>query len=106
MSSWVDVAKHGAISPGEMSVFSLDHVEVVVINLDDRYFAIEDVCTHDGSEISSGCLRGYSIECPRHGARFDIRSGEVLDPPAYEAVRVFQTRIYNGMIQVLDDSEE
>ena len=106
MSSWVDIAQHGEISPGGMSVFSLEHVEIVVINLNDEYFAIEDVCTHDGSEISSGCLLGYTIECPRHGARFDIRSGEVLDPPAYEPIRVFEIRINNGMIQVLDDSAE
>ena len=106
MSSWVDIAQHGEISPGGMSVFSLEHAEIVVINLNDKYFAIEDVCTHDGSEISSGCLLGHAIECPRHGARFDIRSGEVLDPPAYEPIRVFEIRINNGMIQILDDSAE
>ena len=80
-----------------------DDIEVAVFNLAGEYYAIEDLCTHDGSEISSGCVYGHVIECPRHGARFDIRTGEVLEPPAYEPVRTFPVRIEDGIIQVCDD---
>ncbi len=75
---------------------------MVLVNLDGEFYAIEDICTHDGSDISSGCVVDGSIECPRHGARFDIRTGEVTAPPAYEPVDVFPVRVQDGVVQVRD----
>ena len=103
VSSWIDVVTEDELSPGDVHVVDLGGIEVAVFNISGQYFAIEDVCTHDGSEISSGCLYDHVIECPRHGARFDVRTGEVLEPPAYEPVQTFEVRIENGMIQVCDD---
>ena len=103
MSSWIDVVTEDELSPGDVHVVDLGGIEVAVFNVAGQYFAIEDVCTHDGSEISTGCLYDHVIECPRHGARFDVRTGEVLEPPAYEPVQTFKVRIENGMIQVCDD---
>ena len=103
VSSWIDVVTEDELPPGDVHVVDLEGIEVAVFNIAGQYFAIEDVCTHDGSEISTGCLYDHVIECPRHGARFDVRTGEVLEPPAYEPVQTFKVRVVNGMIQVGDD---
>ena len=103
MSSWIDVVKEGELALGKVRVVNLEDIDVAVFNIDGEYYAIEDVCTHDGSEISTGCLYDHVIECPRHGALFDIRTGEVLGPPAYEPVQTFKVRVQNGMIQVCGD---
>ena len=103
MCSWIDVVTEDELPQGEVHVADLEGIEVAVFNIAGQYYAIEDVCTHDGSEISTGCLYDHVIECPRHGARFDVRTGEALEPPAYEPVQIFKVRIENGMIQVGDD---
>ena len=84
MSDWVDVEAVDALPPGSVKVVEVDGAMIAVFNVDGEFFAIEDVCTHDGAEIASGCLRGDEIECPRHGARFNVRTGAVLSAPAYE----------------------
>ena len=103
MTDWFDVAEEGALGDGEHVVVDVDDAMIIVFNLDGEYFAIEDICTHDGSEISSGCVLGDEIECPRHGARFSIRTGQVTAPPAYEAVDTFPVRVEDGRIQVRDN---
>ena len=81
----------------------VDNVLIAVFNLDGGYYAIEDVCTHDGGELASGACEGDAIVCPRHGARFSIKTGAVLAPPAYEPVATFPVRIVAGMVQVRDN---
>lgn len=103
MSDWVDVAPAEELGPGEHRVVDIDDAEIAVFNVDGELFAIEDICTHDGGELACGDLFGDIIECPRHGARFSLRTGEVLAPPAYEHVAVFPVRVENGMVQVKDD---
>ncbi len=103
MSDWIDACKAEDLRPGEHVVVDLDGTAVAVFNLDGAFYAIEDVCTHDGAEIASGELDGDVIVCPRHGARFCIRTGEVLTPPAYEDLHVFPVRVENGMVQIRDD---
>ncbi len=103
MSDWIEVCKAEDLRPGEHVVVDLDGTAVAVFNLDGAFYAIEDVCTHDGAEIASGEVEGDVIVCPRHGARFCIRTGEVLTPPAYEDLHVFPVRVENGMVQIRDD---
>lgn len=103
MSDWVNVVAVADLNPGEHMLVKVEDADIVLINLDGEFYAIEDVCTHDGSEISSGCLVDGSIECPRHGARFDIRTGEVTAPPAYEPVDTFPVQVTEGVVQVRDD---
>lgn len=103
MSEWIDVAPADEIAPGTHRVVDVDGALIAIFNLDGEFYAIEDVCTHDGAEIASGCLVGDAIECPRHAARFSIKTGEVLAPPAYEAVATFPVRIADRMVQVKDD---
>lgn len=102
MSDWVSVAKLDELAPGDHRVVDVDGAAVVVFNLGGEYYAIEDVCTHDGGQLTGGTVEGEEIVCPRHGARFSIRTGEALSAPAYEPVAKFPVRVENGVIQVRD----
>jgi len=105
MGTWLDVAGIDELIPGTRRVIYVDGVPVVVFNLEGEYFAIRDECTHDGGELGSGQLEGDVIVCPRHGARFSIRTGAVLGPPAYEDVRTFTVRVAGGRVQVLSPDD-
>ena len=102
MSDWIDVGKADAIADGEHVVVDVDGTEVAVFKIDGQFYAIEDVCTHDGAEIASGELDGDEIICPRHGARFCVRTGEVKCAPAYENIETFPVQIADGIVQVRD----
>jgi len=97
------VAAVDEIPPGGRKLVEADGKKIVVFNLDGEFFAIEDVCTHDGGDLASGCLEGDHIVCPRHGARFSIRTGEALTAPAYEPTASFPVRVEDGTVQVRDD---
>ena len=102
MSEWIDVAAENELAPGTWRTIDVDGTDVAVFNLDGAYYAIEDVCTHDGGVLTGGEVDGDVIVCPRHGARFSIRTGEVLAPPAYEDVPTFPVRVEAGIVQVRD----
>lgn len=103
MNAWVTVARVDALAPGEHLMVDVDDTQIMVINLDGQYYAIEDVCTHDGGKLTGGAIEGDQIVCPRHGARFCLRTGAALSAPAYEPTSTFPVRIENGVIQVRDD---
>lgn len=103
MAEWVNVGSVEEIPPGAHKTIDIKDVLIAVFNLDGRLYAIEDVCTHDGGILTGGSVEGHVITCPRHGAQFDIRNGEVLREPAYEPVATFPVRIHEGMIQTKDD---
>ena len=103
MSEWARVCTLRELPEGARRVVEIEGTDVAVFNIGGQLHAIEDVCTHDGGELASGELDGYEIVCPRHGARFDVRSGEVKAPPAYEAVATFSVRVANGWVEVRDE---
>lgn len=103
MGTWVQVCPVGELSPGHSRVVDADGTDVVVFNADGQLLAVENVCTHDGGSLTGGCIEGEEITCPRHGARFSLRTGAALTPPAYEATRVFPVRVEHGVIEILDD---
>ncbi len=108
MSDWVNVSRLAEFPAGKRRVVEVDGVRIAVFHLDDGFYAIEDVCSHDGGELASGelvgnKLVGYEITCPRHGARFNLKTGAVTAPPAYEAVAVLPVRIDGEWLQVRDD---
>jgi 3-phenylpropionate/trans-cinnamate dioxygenase ferredoxin subunit len=100
MPNFVTVAKTNEIPPGERDVFEIDGLYIAVFNVGGTYYAVEDVCTHDDGPLAEGDLYGYEIECPRHGARFDIRTGKVLSMPAVIDVPWFPVRVEGDKIQV------
>ncbi len=103
MAEWVDVADAEEIPPGGFAVVAVEDAPIAVFNLDGEFYAIDDLCTHDGGTLTGGQVEGGEIVCPRHGARFNIKTGAVTAPPAYEPVHVFPIRIRDGRIQVQDD---
>lgn len=103
MSEWFRVCSTAECLPGEYQVAIVDGVQVAVINLDGTFYAIEDVCTHDGGELTGGTIVGGEIECPRHGARFDIRTGAVTCPPAYTPIASFPVKVEDGAVWTRDD---
>ncbi|KPK57077.1 MAG: non-heme iron oxygenase ferredoxin subunit [Gammaproteobacteria bacterium] len=98
--NWIDVAAAGDIAPGDYEIAETDEHVVAVFNVDGELYAIEDVCTHDGEELTGGPVEGDQIICPRHGARFCLRSGKALTAPAYEDLPTYPVRIRDGRIQV------
>lgn len=103
MSEWVTVCARDELPAGDFRVVDVDGVDVLVYNVAGDYFAIEDLCTHDGGELSGGPLDGCEVICPRHGARFCLKTGAALTPPAFEPVDTFPVRCHAGDIQVRDD---
>ena len=102
MEDWIDVTSVGDVEAGVPCVVDFDGTPVALFLIDGEYFAIEDRCTHDDAEIASGRVEGHQIVCPRHGARFCLRTGKVMKPPAYEDLACFSVRIHDGRVLLRD----
>lgn len=102
-AEWVDAGAAAALEDGGTRTVDLGRCTVLVARSGGQFFAIEDLCTHDGAELAGGAIEGNDIVCPRHGARFCLRTGQALTPPAYEPVRVFATKVENGRLWVRAD---
>jgi 3-phenylpropionate/trans-cinnamate dioxygenase ferredoxin component len=98
VSDWVTVCHVADLPPGAHRVVEVDGAQVAVFNLEGELYAIEDVCTHDGQPLTDGPLHGCEITCPRHGARFDIRTGKPLCMPATEPVRTFEIEVRGNAV--------
>lgn len=77
---------------GRKSIF-IDDVPALLVRIGDQYFAVEDVCSHDGQPLTDGPIAGFEISCPRHGARFDLRTGKPTRMPATEAIPVYAVEV-------------
>jgi 3-phenylpropionate/trans-cinnamate dioxygenase ferredoxin component len=90
---WIDAGAISAWADGETKSIPAGRRMIAIARTEGQFFAIEDICTHDGAELAGGEIEGMEIICPRHGARFCLRTGQALTPPAYEPVQVFETKI-------------
>jgi 3-phenylpropionate/trans-cinnamate dioxygenase ferredoxin subunit len=93
-------AKKSEIAPGTTKRVTADGVEILLCNLDGTIYAIEDVCTHDGGALDQGTLEGECIVCPRHGATFDIKTGDALTLPAVVPLMTFPVTVEGDDIYV------
>ncbi|HEX2622531.1 MAG TPA: non-heme iron oxygenase ferredoxin subunit [Phototrophicaceae bacterium] len=96
----MSVAKTDELRPGERMIVEIGRKWIVIFNIDGEYHAIADVCTHDDGPLAEGELVGCEIECPRHGAKFDVRTGKVLAPPALVDVPAYDVRVENDEILI------
>jgi 3-phenylpropionate/trans-cinnamate dioxygenase ferredoxin subunit len=98
--SWVRVGPAESIAAGDYRTIEVGNGFVAVFNVGGEFFAIDDLCTHDGEGLAGGEIVDHEVICPRHGARFCLRTGAVLAPPAYEPVRSYPTRVVDGVVEV------
>lgn len=105
MAEFVKVAKISELPPGTRKLIDFEEVTVAVFNIDGQFYCIEDVCTHDGGPVAEGELDGFSIECPRHGALFDVRDGSVLSMPAVVPVPTYEVKVEGDDIFVESPDE-
>jgi 3-phenylpropionate/trans-cinnamate dioxygenase ferredoxin subunit len=98
----VDVAPVDELPPGSVKIVRAGQIAVGVYNLDGEYYAIEDRCSHDDGPLAEGDFDAEEavVVCPRHGSRFDIRSGRPLTLPAYEPVDTFPVVVEDGWVKV------
>ncbi|MEW6406289.1 MAG: non-heme iron oxygenase ferredoxin subunit [Chloroflexota bacterium] len=97
---FVAVAAVDEIPHGRRLYVEIGDEFMVVFNIAGEYFAIADLCSHDDGPLGDGELEGHQIICPRHGARFDVRTGEALTLPAVENIPAYPVRVRNGQIEV------
>jgi metal-sulfur cluster biosynthetic enzyme/nitrite reductase/ring-hydroxylating ferredoxin subunit len=92
-TTWERVAEADEIPAGGRKPIFVDDTPALLLRVGDEYFAIEDVCTHDGQPLTEGPVANGQITCPRHGARFDLRTGRPMCMPATQPVRTFAVRV-------------
>ena len=100
MSDFVAVARVNEIEEGKVKVVRVGDAPVGIAKVDGELFAFADVCTHDDGPVAEGELDEYTIECPRHGARFDIRTGRVLSLPAVVPIPVYDVVVDGDVVKV------
>jgi 3-phenylpropionate/trans-cinnamate dioxygenase ferredoxin subunit len=88
------------LPPGERLFVEIGSLPIVIINIDSQYYALEDLCSHDDGPVGDGELEGFKIICPRHGARFDVRTGQVLCMPAVKDIHSYPVRVNENTIEV------
>ena len=99
-TEFVELAGIDEVLPGQVKVYEVEGLRIALCNVDGTFYAIDDVCTHDGGPLDQGELDGHQVECPRHGARFDVRSGRALTLPAVMPVRSYPVQVEDGVVKV------
>lgn len=89
------------IAPGTFKTVEIEGELIAVFNINGEFYAIQDICTHDGGILTGGIVNGHMIECPRHGAQFDIKTGRVLRMPAVEPIKTYPLKVEGEEIFVL-----
>ena len=101
MARLVTVATVDEIPPGQAITVELDEFDILIAHVEgEGFFAIDDRCTHDDGPLGEGELLGYAVECPRHGATFDVRSGAALKLPAIQPVTPYRVEVEGNEIKV------
>lgn len=100
MPEFTTVGNANQIPPGQARLIEVGGKEIAVFNIDGVFHALDNTCTHVGGPLCEGEIAGSEVTCPWHGAVFDITTGNVLGPPAAEAVTRYNVRVENGEIQI------
>jgi nitrite reductase/ring-hydroxylating ferredoxin subunit len=100
MTRWVRVASTAQVAPGEGLRVEIDDEPVAIWNIDGDFYATTDTCSHEEASLTEGDLWDAVIECPLHGAQFDVRTGDVLSLPAIFPIRTYPVKVENGAVYV------
>ena len=98
--TWVHVAQAEDVKPGTARVVEAGGKRLALCNTGEGFHAIDDMCSHDRGPLDQGKLMGNRIECPRHGAQFDVITGRALTLPAVRPIKTYPTRVVNGSVEV------
>jgi 3-phenylpropionate/trans-cinnamate dioxygenase ferredoxin subunit len=101
VSQYVELDALNALSPGQPKPYRAGAWDIVVVRVGDDLYALENRCSHDDEGLVGGELEDGAIVCPRHGAKFCLKTGDALCPPAYEPIRRFEVRCQDGRFGVL-----
>lgn len=97
---FITVAIVDELQNGQRLIFEIDGSHIAVFNIAGEYFAIADICSHDDGPVAEGEIHEFEVECPRHGARFDIKTGKALTLPAVVDIPAYPVRVEGDEIQV------
>lgn len=97
---YIAIAAVEDLPNGERLFVEIDNESIVVFNIAGGYYAIGDVCSHDNGPLGDGDLDGFDVQCPRHGAKFDVRTGKVRSLPAVEDIPAYPVRVVDGQIEI------
>ena len=100
MGEFMTVCRVDELPPGTMRVFQVGGEDITVANVDGAFHAIDDECTHKACSLGDGDLEGTNVVCPCHGSEFDVRTGEVVTPPATRPVATYEVVVENGEVRV------
>jgi len=100
MADFVKVARTDEINPGQARLIDVKGIQIALFNVNGEFFAIDNMCTHEEASLAEGEISGHEVTCPLHGAKFDVRTGEVLGPPAYDDVVRYAVRLMGTDIEV------
>jgi 3-phenylpropionate/trans-cinnamate dioxygenase ferredoxin component len=106
MSEFIRVARASEIPPGTMRRVGVAGRAVALVNLGGEFYAIDDRCTHEESSLSAGTLSGEVVACPKHGARFDVKTGRVLSLPAVRSVDTYPVRVEGDDVLVSPEARK
>ncbi len=91
--NFIKVAKVSELQPGKMKRVDINGRRILLANVDGRFYATDDTCSHEEASLSEGFLKGELVKCPLHGSRFNVRTGEVLEEPAQENLRTYPVQL-------------
>ena len=97
---YIPVGSVSELREGQRLFIEIDETPIVILNIAGKYFAVADVCSHDDGPVGEGNIEGFEMICPRHGARFDIRSGRALALPAFVDIPAYPVRMVGDQIEV------
>jgi 3-phenylpropionate/trans-cinnamate dioxygenase ferredoxin subunit len=105
MARLVKVADTNQLPPGKATAVELDGTRIAVFNVGGTFYALEDTCPHAGGPLSEGRVDGDKVVCPWHDAAFDLKTGDVLSPPAFEGVKSYKVVVEGNDVKVELKSE-
>ncbi len=100
MGNFTKVASVQEISPGQSKQVEAGGHTIALFNLGGSFYAIDNTCTHSGGPLAEGFVEEGQVECPWHGARFDVKTGAALTPPAFEGVASYKVRVNGQDVEV------
>ena len=100
MADFVKVATTNDVEPGQSRMVDVKGKPIALFNVDGNFFAVDNTCTHRGGPLAEGAISGHEETCPWHGARFDVRTGEVAGPPAQKSVASYGVRVTGTDVEV------